>query len=412
MRHSFRAILLEHFSHRYTLADDDEEHLSFHPNALTTGALGTPALIESCQSLCASAYICARNALVVFGLFNPSGLFLHAQAYSATQPGNNSSITTPAALQDQKSEPQTSKPQQPEPPAETEEADEPATPVSDSVKADPKAAIGLAWQMLRSAVSSPKPQTRIDGVNALGTLKNFAETRSLLNKAIQDSDRDVRVAAVVAMGGMNVRTFIPTLRLALDDHTPEVTFASAVALWKLHDRSGENILYGVLGGEEKASSGFISSELHQANKDLHSPSTLAVLGAEQGAYAMLGPLGIGVDAYKMMHKGNTANSARVLAANLLADPPNQQAKQEFLGALHDKDYFVREASARALGGVQGQDVKTALLEAFGDPKTGVRFLAAASYIRVSAPPSSSTHSRQSKTASLQVKTKNNSNTTR
>jgi hypothetical protein len=41
--------ILEHFSHRYTLADDGEEQLS---------------LIESCQSFCGSAYICARNALL------------------------------------------------------------------------------------------------------------------------------------------------------------------------------------------------------------------------------------------------------------------------------------------------------------------------------------------------------------
>jgi hypothetical protein len=32
--------LLEHFSHRYTLADDGEEQLSFHPNALTQARWG------------------------------------------------------------------------------------------------------------------------------------------------------------------------------------------------------------------------------------------------------------------------------------------------------------------------------------------------------------------------------------
>jgi hypothetical protein len=40
---------LKYFSHRYTLAENGEEQLS---------------LMESCQGLCASAYICARNALV------------------------------------------------------------------------------------------------------------------------------------------------------------------------------------------------------------------------------------------------------------------------------------------------------------------------------------------------------------
>jgi HEAT repeats len=354
---------------------------------------------------------CGAILLVAFSFFDLFCLFPHAKAFSSTTQANGSNVGAYAAGQTQETSSQVSSPQAPQLPSEAEEPDEPATPVPEKIKTDPQAAVKLAWQMLRSAVSSPKAQTRVAGVNALGTLKNFSEPRTLLDKAIQDPDRDVRLAAVAAMENMHDPRFIPALRLALEDHTPEVSFASAVALWRMHDRSGENILYSVLGGEEKASSGFLSSGLHEANKDLHNPSTLAMLGAEQGAYAMLGPFGIGLDAYKVMHKGNTANSARVLAANLLADSPNRQAKHQFIDALHDKDYFVRGASARALGGFQGQDVTAALLEAFGDQKPVVRFIAAASYIRVSAPTAGS-HSRRTKMTSFQLKTKNNSITTR
>lgn len=267
-----------------------------------------------------------------------------------------------------------------------EEADEPIPPISEKAKADPNAAVELAWQMLETAVSSAKAQNRIDGLTAIGTLKGSPHTEGILRKALEDSDKDVRVAAVVACANLHDRALIPDLRNALDDRAAEVSFASAVALWRLKDRSGENILYSVLGGERKASSGFLSSGLHQANKDLHNPSTLAMIGAQQGAYAMLGPFGIGLDAYKIMHKGNTANSARVLVANLLADEPTQQTKEELIAALRDKDYFVRGASARALGNFHGKDVNTALLESFGDQKTAVRYVAAAAYIRVTTSP--------------------------
>ncbi len=181
---------------------------------------------------------------------------------------------------------------------------------------------------------------------------------------------------------MNDRRLIPFLRRALDDKAPEVSYAAAVALWKVHDHSGEAILYQVLAGERKAAEGFIGTEMHQANKDLHSPSTLALLGAEQGAYALLGPFGIGLDAAKMMMKGSNANSARVLTASLLSSDNTPLTKRQFLAALRDKDYFVRAASARALGNYRGKDVSDALQATFTDKKPSVGLTAAASYIRV------------------------------
>lgn len=306
----------------------------------------------------------------------------NAVAFSFQSHADQQTTDSQIVGEEQKKDSETTKSSQQTPPAETsEEADEPATPVPAKAKTDSNAALSLAWQMLTSAVSSPKAQLRIDGLNAISSLPNSSKTRALINKGMEDPDRDVRIAAVVATGNMQDRTFIPQLRQLLDDRAPEVGFASAVALWKMHDVSGENILESVLTGEQKASSGFLSSGLHQANKDLHNPSTLALIGAEQGAYAMLGPFGIGLDAYRLLHKGNTANSARVLAANLLSSSSNKQVQQEFITALQDKNYFVRAASARALGNFRGEDIRSALLEAFGDQKPAVRFFAAASYIR-------------------------------
>ncbi len=138
----------------------------------------------------------------------------------------------------------------------------------------------------------------------------------------------------------------------------------------------------MLAGERRAAEGFIGTEMHQANKDLHSPSTLALLGAEQGAYALLGPFGIGLDAAKMMMKGSNANSARVLTASLLSSDNTPRTKRQFLAALRDKDYFVRAASARALGNYRGKDVSDALQATFTDKKPSVGLTAAASYIRV------------------------------
>ena len=125
--------------------------------------------------------------------------------------------------------------------------------------------------------------------------------------------------------------------------------------------------------------------MHEANKDLHDPSALAKIGAEQGAYALLGPFGIGLSAARLMMKSNSGNSARLLTVNLLAQDHSDATKEEFIAALSDKDYFVRAASARSLGEFHGKDVTDAIATAFGDSKPSVRLMAAASYIRSSQP---------------------------
>jgi HEAT repeat protein len=266
----------------------------------------------------------------------------------------------------------------------SEEPDEPAAAAPDVKKTTAAGGNDAAWKMLEDGLANNKPQIRIDAVSAIGTMGATGRSRALIEKALKDKERDVRLAAVIALGISKNRSVIPLLQDTLDnDGAPEVGFAAATALWKMHDHSGEDVLYGVLSGQLKTHQGVVGSEMHQASRDLHDPAVLAKIGAEQGAYALLGPFGIGLDAARMVYKGPNANSARVLTATLLADDKSLATAREFISTLHDKDYFVRGASARALGDYHGKEVRDALLETFGDRKPAVRFMAAASYIRVS-----------------------------
>jgi HEAT repeat protein len=270
----------------------------------------------------------------------------------------------------------------------SEEPDAPVTQSATAEKGDVESGTTTAWDMLRTAVSESKPQVRqarIDALTALGTLGDFEQAQKLLRDTAQNSDRYVRFAAVAAMGASKAKIFIPDLKAALKDNAPEVSFAAAVGLWKMNDRSGESILYAVLAGDRKVKQGAVGSGLHQADQDLHSPSKLAEIGAEQGAYALLGPVGFGVDAFRMMHKGNNGNSPRVLTATLLADDKSEATMQQFVDALDDRDSFVRTAAARELGDYRGKQVTDALQGAFDDPKPVVRLTAAASYILASQP---------------------------
>lgn len=265
--------------------------------------------------------------------------------------------------------------------SDSEEDDDPIKPVPESAKKDPHTAVSLAWETLRTGNASPKPQNRIDAIHAISTMTPSADTRQILIASLKDTDRDVRISGIMSVSAMQDRSLIPNLRELLNDHAPEAAFAAAVSLWKLHDHTGENVLYSVFAGERKASSGFFSSGVYQANKELRNPSTLAVIGAEQGAYAMLGPLGMGLDAYRLFHKSSNGSSARVIAGSLIVENRSEQTKKQLIEAINDKDYFVRGLAAKGLGSFHGPEVNQALLAAFGDPKPAVRFMAAASLIR-------------------------------
>ncbi len=178
-----------------------------------------------------------------------------------------------------------------------------------------------AWNMLSAALSDTETKAepvRIDAINALAVLGDFPVAQGFLRTALKDQDRYVRLAAVAAMGSSKNAAFLPDLKHALDDSAPEVSFTAAVALWKMNDKSGASILNAVLAGDRKANRGLVTAEKHEAGQDLHSPSKLAAIGAEQGAYALLGPFGFGLSALRR-GKGQNGIHPRVLAATLLAE---------------------------------------------------------------------------------------------
>jgi hypothetical protein len=241
--------------------------------------------------------------------------------------------------------------------------------------------IATAWSMLTAAVTDAKhPQHRIQALAAIGTLGASPRAEKMLTTALRDPDLDVRTAAVLAAGQSEDRNLIAPLRQMLDDKEPQVAFTAATTLWKQNDHSGEDILRAVVDGERKTNAGLMNGTMHTVNGDLHSPSTLARIGALQGASLLLGPFGFGITAYEYIHK-NGGDSTRVLAVNQIAQEKTTPIREELVAALDDKDPAVRAAAARALGAYRESSVRDALASLFYDPKLPVRLTAAASYLR-------------------------------
>jgi HEAT repeat protein len=243
-----------------------------------------------------------------------------------------------------------------------------------------------AWTTLTNALKDPKhPDVRIQALAALGTLNN-ARAENLITATMKDPDYDVRTASILAAGQTKDRNLTTPIRNMLDDNEPQVAFTAATTLWKMNDHSGEDILVAVVNGERKAKAGLRDSTRHTISKDLHSPSTLARIGALQGASMLLGPFGFGITAYEYMRK-NGVDTSRATAIDLISQEKTGPIRSTLIAALEDKDPAVRAAAAKALGkSYHDKQISDALLPIFDDNKKPVRFTAAAAYINATSPP--------------------------
>nr|WP_246409349.1 HEAT repeat domain-containing protein [Granulicella aggregans] len=256
-------------------------------------------------------------------------------------------------------------------------------PAHDSPSVD----IDTAWSMLTSALLDNKhTPLQIQSLAALGTIGFNPRAAQLITESMRDPDLDVRTAAVLAAGQTPAltakRNFSMELRTLLDDKEPQVAVAAASTLWKMGDHSGEDILVAVAAGERKASAGLMDSTRHTITTDLHNPSTIARIGALQGASMLLGPFGFGVTAYEYIHK-NGADTSRTLAIELISQSKTKPIHDELINALTDKDVGVRAAAAKALGEYHDKETAAAIANLFYDSKPPVRLTAAASYLRAS-----------------------------
>lgn len=252
---------------------------------------------------------------------------------------------------------------------------------TDAPKATVKENSEDAWSMLTTSLDDIKHlDQRVQALAALGTMGGNPRAIKLISDSMGDKDLDVRTAAVLAAGTTKSPNLTTPLRALLDDKEPQVAFAAATTLWKMKDRSGEDILMAVVEGDRRANATLKNGTMHTMSKDLHNPSTLAKIGALQGASVLLGPFGFGITAYEYMKK-NGGDSARAQAIMMLSEEKTAPVRKDLLDALGDKDVAVRSAAAKALGEYRGDAaVSKGLADMFGDPKLPVRLTAAAAYL--------------------------------
>ncbi|HXE08155.1 MAG TPA: HEAT repeat domain-containing protein [Acidobacteriaceae bacterium] len=308
-----------------------------------------------------------------------------AKASDTSSKAQDSGKNTPAQEPGAKGAPQKAQEASPQNPDATVagESDMPAGTLPAHTTAAQRA--DSAWTMLTDAAADGKrPQTRIQALAALGMLRT-PHSAKLIEAAMQDSDVDVRTAAALAAGQSGDRNLTTPLRNLLDDKEPQVVFTAAMTLWKMNDRSGEDILIAVADGDRTTHPTMVHGTAHKIDKDLHQPGKLAKLGAMQGASMLLGPFGFGIAAFNFIHQSG-GDLARASAIEAIAQEHTQPIHQELLSALEDKDPTVRAAAAKGLVDYRDYATSMAVYGLFVDPKNPVRLTAAAAYLRTTGVP--------------------------
>jgi HEAT repeat protein len=237
-----------------------------------------------------------------------------------------------------------------------------------------------AWQVLLAGVNDKKALGRVSALTALGDLGGGG-VRLAAIRLREDKDADVRTCAALALAQMKSRAAISSLRAALHDPDAGVSFAAAQALWQLGDRSGRQVLLEVLTGQRAASDSFLHSSMRDVQHKLQNPRALVYMGAEKGAGALMGPFSFGIPVAKQF-LADPANAQRALTANLLSRAPDRDTLEALKNALWDKDWAVRQASARAVGSMKRRDFIPLLIPLLNDDKPPVRYAAAVAILKI------------------------------
>lgn len=242
-----------------------------------------------------------------------------------------------------------------------------------------------AWKLLTDAASDPKStQTRIQALAALGLLR-CPRAEKMITDAMAEPDLDVRTAAALAAGQTMDRNLTSPLRNLLDDKEPQVAYTAAITLWKMNDKSGEDILMAVVDGDRSAGPTLMNGTKHKISKELHDPAAMAKLGALQGASMLLGPFGFGITAFEYIHQSG-GDLTRAAAIEDLAQEKTEPIHKELVAALGDKDQVVRAAALKALVGYHDKATSMAVYAVLTDNKQPVRLTAAAAYLRTTGTP--------------------------
>ena len=247
-----------------------------------------------------------------------------------------------------------------------------------------------AWTILQNGLSNKSADKRAKATHALGLLPQNPKAQDLAEKFLVDSNADVRAEAATALGGMGAASSQPKLEQALKDKELKVVVAAASSLYTFKDPAAYDVYYALLTGERKRP-GFLQSQLEtlKDKKQVEKFMFEAGLG-----FVPFG--GMGVEAWEQITRDPTT-AIRALAAEKLTADPDPKTTQALGRACSDPKWRVRAAAVDAIAKRGDPKLLFSVSPLLYDSNDNVRFDAAATVIRLSSRPVTSTTVSRKKT---------------
>ena len=241
----------------------------------------------------------------------------------------------------------------------------------------------LARAILNEGFDSHDYQVRIQAITAASMVGRNEALLTRLADSLHDKNVLVRLATVHALADLHSPQSEAWLRQALEDKTPEVSFAAAKLLAGLQDPAGTSALMEVYERKRKTSSNILKKEERSTFDEFHSlPSaTMFVLGKGID-YVPVPGAGEGFAAISMLLK-DPKLSDRANALFVLCQHKNSESVALLGKALEDQDWSVRAVAAQMIAHTAQTGLRDSLPPLFKDKNHKVRFRAAGAYLRLS-----------------------------
>lgn len=246
-----------------------------------------------------------------------------------------------------------------------------------------EANIEQARSVLREGVNNNDPLVKVQAIQSAGLIGQNETLRKRLETMLDDSNVDVRVAAINTLTDLKSTASIPALKQRLnEDKAPEVAFAAAKALYALHDPAGKEGLYDVYTKKRKASSDMLHSKTRSVLNNLHSFSSASTFIVSQGiGYVPVPGVGEGFSAVTGL-LSDPELSPRAVSLLLLAHEKSDWSSELLKNALADDEWSVRAAAAQMIAYGARADLRDDLVPLFSDKTAKVRFRAAGAYLHL------------------------------
>ena len=239
-----------------------------------------------------------------------------------------------------------------------------------------------AHVILDDALKARNPDTRKLAVQAMSLIGPREPYLSELKAMLHDDDVQVRVAVIASLLDLKGKDTVSTLREALGDPVPEVSFAAAKALATLGDASGRDVLIAVLAGEHEAASGYFTAQGRGALRMFYTPKAMIPYLVGRGiGFAHVAGLGLGIASLEGLLSDPNISS-RAAAALMLSNDPDPRVLLAMREALADKDASVRAATVHAIALRDDPALEVELRPFLDDKDESVRTRAAAACLRL------------------------------